>query len=96
MSYALQHGHLTLSTSVPLEILIDDTDAVQYYSSLVIQNIDSSATVYLGDSTVSSSDYGYRLSAGQSFTMEKMPRRTNLYAVSSVTDSKIAVLRVSM
>jgi len=94
--YALQHGHLTLSTTTPVEVIVDDTDEVQHHLSMVIQNIDSAATVYLGDSTVSSSDYGHRLLAGQSFAMEKMPRKTHLFAVSSVANSKIAVLRVSM
>lgn len=95
-TYALQHGHLTLSTSVPLEILIDNTDAVQYYASITIQNISNHATVYLGDSNVSSTDYGYRLDHGTSFSLERIPRRPHLFAVSSVQDSKIAILRVSM
>lgn len=92
---ALQHGHLTLSTSVPVEIIVDDTDFVEFYTSVVIQNIDSTATVYLGDRNVTSSDYGFRLAPDTSFFMEKVPRHPGLFAVSSVNSSKIAVLRVS-
>lgn len=93
---ALQHGHLTLSTTEPVEVLIDDTDPVLYYSSLCIQNIDNTATVYLGDSNVSSSDYGFRLAPDTSFFMERMPRHPGLFAISSNAGSKIAVIRVSM
>lgn len=93
---ALQHGHLTLSTSSPVEVLVDDTDSVMYYMSLCIQNIDNTATVYLGDSNVTSSDYGFRLAPDTSFFMERMPRRPGLFAISSANGSKIAVIRVSM
>lgn len=93
---ALQHGHLTLSSTEPVELIVDDVDPVLYYSSLCIQNIDNTATVYLGDAAVSQSDYGFRLAPDTSFFMERMPRRPGLFAVSSVNGSKVAVIRVSM
>jgi hypothetical protein len=91
----LRHGILELHDNVATEIIVDDTDEVQYSASFIIQNIDNSAVVYLGDSTVTTSDFGYMLDPGQSFTIGDVPRYPGLYAVTDTNNSTIAVLRTS-
>lgn len=92
----LRHGLVTVNSTTPTQLIIDDTDTVHYFGSLSIQNVDEEATVYLGDSTVTTSDYGYRLLPGNAFFVERVPRYHGLYAVSSAASSQVAVLRVSL
>jgi hypothetical protein len=92
---ALRHGLITLHELVATEVIIDDTDAVQYVSSIIIQNIDTSANVYIGDSTVTTSDFGYIILPGSTFTIGDVARYPGLYAVTDVDNSQIAVLRFS-
>ena len=92
----LRHGLVTLNSTTATHLIIDDIDMVQYFGSLSIQNVDEEATVYLGDSTVTTSDYGYRLLPGNAFFMERVPRYHGMYAVTSAVSSQVAILRVSL
>ena len=91
----LRHGLITLSDTEPTEVVIFEEDVVHYDASIIIQNIDESASVYLGASGVSSSNYGYVLGSGGTFSLDNMPKKPGLYAISDVDNSQIAVLRVS-
>ena len=61
-------------------------------ADITIQNVHGSAYVYLGgDDTVSSTNYGFRLSPNFAVSFE-LPGKDSLYAVTSVDGSQIAVL----
>jgi hypothetical protein len=62
---------------------------------ITIQNTDSSAYVYLGGDGVSSTDYGFKLSPGSSWSVE-LPGQDALYAISSINNSKVAILQTGL
>jgi hypothetical protein len=62
-------------------------------SKVTVQNVDGSATVYLGTSSVTSSAYGYKLLAGAALTLTDVGPEDNIYAISTGS-SNVAVLRV--
>lgn len=63
---------------------------------ITIQNVDSSAIVYLGaNDQVSSTDYGFRLKPDHAWSIE-LSGNDSLYAIASSPDTKIAVLKASL
>ena len=62
---------------------------------ITIQNVHESAYVYIGGEGVTSLNYGYRISPNNAWSIE-LPSRDSLYAISSVNDSKVAVLKTSL
>jgi hypothetical protein len=62
---------------------------------ITIQNVNSSGFVYIGGETVTSSDYGYRISPGQAWSVE-LSGRDSIYAVSNNPGAVIAVLNFSL
>jgi len=81
--------NLTLSTTVPTELTIEDT--VQSANTLVVQNDNSTGYIYVGTSTVSSSSYGIKLFPGQAFTIE-LSAYSHVYAVCSANTMSAAVM----
>lgn len=57
--------------------------------SIVIDNL-SGATIYLGNSAVTTSSYGTKLDSGQIVTIPDL--QGDLYAISSVNGSQIGIL----
>ncbi len=76
----IRHAIKTLSTTTPVELTIDDN--INGVSTLIVQNISETAYVYLGGSSVSSTDYGFMIYPKQAFTVELRPF-DRLYAVGS-------------
>jgi hypothetical protein len=66
----LRTKNLTLSSTPTLLTITDGVDAS---NTISVQNTDSSATVYLGGETVSSSSYGVKLAAGQIWSADLGP-----------------------
>lgn len=62
-------------------------------TSLIIQNIDGSATVYLGDETVASNNYGITIPPGGTVTVDDLTPTEVLWALSSGS-SQISVLYI--
>lgn len=62
---------------------------------ITIQNTDESAYVYLGGEDVTSSNYGYRLAPSAAWSIE-LPGQDELYAISSVNNSKVAILKTGL
>jgi hypothetical protein len=85
----IRHRLQALSTSTPAQLTIDDE--VQSANTLVVQNINDNGFIYLGTSSVSSSNYGYKLYPGQGFTIE-LSSYTRVYAVSSGSGMSAAVM----
>jgi len=82
-----------LNASTPVIITTAGSEAYNTVT-VTVQNVDGSATVYLGGSTVTSSAYGYKLAAGASYTLTDIPVNSELYAISSGASS-VAVLTIS-
>jgi hypothetical protein len=74
----IRHSLKTLSTTVPTEVTIEDL--VNGVCTLIVQNIDPASNVYLGNSDVSTSNYGFILYPKQAFTVELRPF-DKLYAI---------------
>ena len=83
-------------------ISLSDTESTRVSSrpthsgeDITIQNIDSEAVVYLGNSNVSTTNYGFRLTPGAAWSVE-LPPKDEIFAVSETDGSKVAVLKVSL
>jgi len=100
---ALTHAIVALNSSTAVQlntdaILTNSVTGEQYptwsYGTISVQNVDPSATVYLGASTVSSTSYGIKLTAGSSITLDSLSQSEALYAISTGS-SNVAVLMVT-
>jgi len=91
---------LNSSTAVALDAATSFSGPVPienatYYSwthtTLFVQNVDPSATVYLGNANVTSSAYGIQLAPGASVSIEDLHPTQTVYAISTGS-SNVAVL----
>jgi hypothetical protein len=76
----IRHAIKTLSTTTPLELTIEDS--INGVNTFIVQNTNDADYVYIGNSNVSSSSYGFMLYPRQAFTAELRPS-DRLYAVAS-------------
>ena len=86
----IRHQLKALSTTTPTELTIEDS--INSVCTLVIQNIDNAEYVYIGNSSVSSLNYGFLLYPNQAFTIELRPY-DRIYAVGSAT-SNVACMSI--
>jgi hypothetical protein len=87
-----QHALTTLSSSTATRLSPNGTHSGL---DITIQNVHESAYVYIGGSGVTSLNYGYRLSPNSAWSIE-LSGKDALYAISSINDSKVAVLKTSL
>jgi hypothetical protein len=85
----LRTRNLTL-TSTAQEITINDT--INTANTISVQNTDASAPVYIGNESVTSSNYGIKLSAGQIWSADLGPN-DQVYAVGTSTASILILER---
>jgi hypothetical protein len=86
------HALTTLSNSTATRL----TPAVLHSGmDITIQNVDSSAYVYLGGEGVTSSNYGYRIAPGHAISWE-LQGRDGLFAITDTNNSKIAVMKTNL
>ena len=88
---ATYHDLLTLSNTAATELT--PPGKVHSGLDLTIQNVHATANVYIGASDVTASNYGYKLEAGDAFSVELNPR-DQLFAISDTNESPLALLRV--
>jgi hypothetical protein len=88
---ATYHELLTLSNETEIEL----TPEGKIHSGLdiTVQNVHATANVYIGGIGVTAENYGYKLEAGDAFSVELNPR-DELYAISDTDGSELALLRV--
>lgn len=72
---------------------LDIAESIRSSYTLVVQNINSSGYIYLGNSSITSSLYGFKLYPGQSFTIE-LPARSTMYAIASASNMSVAVMEI--
>jgi hypothetical protein len=86
------HSIKTLSQSTPMRLT---PLGVHSGMDITIQNINATGYIYLGSSTVSTTDYGFRIMPNHSISFE-LPGSDSLYAVSSTNGLQIAVLQTNL
>lgn len=84
----IRHSIKALSTTVPVELTIEDS--INSVCTLVVQNVDSAAYIYIGNESVSSSNYGFIIYPNQAFTVELRPY-DRLYAVGSAAINAVCM-----
>ncbi len=62
---------------------------------VTIQNVNETATLYLGGEGVTSSNYGFKVNPGQAFSVE-LSGRDYIYAAASENDALAAMLSFSL
>jgi len=77
----LRTRNLTL-TSTAQELTIDDS--IDTANTISVQNTDASAPIYIGNASVTSSNYGIKLAAGQIWSADLAPN-DQIYAVGTAT-----------
>lgn len=88
----LEHRLLTLSNTSTTILTVDgDTNPSNMMFS--VQNVHDSANVYIGNSSVTSTSYGVLLEPGAFFSVENLRKDTELHALSTVANSKVAIMR---
>jgi hypothetical protein len=85
----LRTRNLTL-TSTAQEITINDM--IDTANTISVQNTDASAPLYIGNESVTSSNYGIKLSAGQIWSADLGPD-DQVYAVGTSTASILILER---
>ena len=91
----LSHALVTLNQTAQI-LTIPVASEAPYAQDLLIsvQNLHSSHYVFLGDSTVTTSSYGFRIDPGQTFTISLNPF-DELYAVTDTGTTNVGVIRVA-
>lgn len=62
---------------------------------ITIQNLDSTAYVFIGAEGVTSSSFGYRITPGTAISFE-LPGKDALYAISDTNGTDIAVIKTNL
>jgi len=77
-------------TSTAQELTIDDS--IDTANTISVQNTDASAPIYIGNASVTSSNYGIKLAAGQIWSADLAPN-DQIYAVGTSTVSVLILER---
>lgn len=87
----IRHNLVNISSTEAVNLDISET--VKSSFTLIIQNINTTGYIYIGNSGVTSSNYGFRISPNQAFTIE-LPSSINLYAIASDINLQAAVMEI--
>lgn len=90
----LTHDLIALDTTTPTILTVEGRETGTSMT-VSIQNTSSTAAVFIGDSTVSSSNYGLRLLPGAQVSIDDLSMAVEVYAVSSAPATSVAVIRVT-
>ncbi len=86
------HALTTLSSSAATLLT---PNGVHSGMDVTIQNVHSTAYVYIGGEGVTSSSYGYRLSPNSAISFE-LPGKDALYAITGTNGSQVAVIKTNL
>ncbi len=82
------HALVTLNTE---SATLLSPSGVHSGCDLTMQNVNSAGYIYIGNSSVSETNYGYRILPNHAISFE-LPGKDAMYAVSSINDMKVAVM----
>jgi len=85
--------HSILEISDVLATSLDISETIKSSFTLVVQNVNSSGHIYIGNSSVSTNSYGFKLDAGQAFTIE-LAASQKMYAIASHSGLEVAVMEI--
>ena len=91
-SHMTTHSLTTLSNSTATRLT---PLGIHSGMDITIQNVHASATVYIGGEGVTSSNYGYRLLAGNAISFE-LPGKDALYVISGTNGTQVAVIKTNL
>jgi hypothetical protein len=87
-----QHSLVTLSSTTPTRLT---PNGIHSGMDITLQNVNETAYVFVGGPGVTTTDYGYRVSPNNGIAFE-LAERDSLYAISDVSGSRVAVLKVGL
>jgi hypothetical protein len=91
---ALNHQNYTLSNVTRTLITIDSGDTALPAIDMSIQNLSSTAYVYVGNVGVTSTNFGLRLEPGSVMSIDRVIWKDEIYAISDTNSSTISVIRL--
>lgn len=86
------HSLVTLDNVTPTRLSPAGTHSG---CDLTVQNVNSTGYIYLGNSSVSSSSYGFRILPNHSISFE-LPGKDSMYAVASIDNMQAAVMIINL
>lgn len=72
---------------------LDITENIKTSCTVIVQNINSSGFIYLGNYSITTSKYGFKLYPGQGITIE-LNSWSTLYAIASAPNMSVAVMEI--
>jgi hypothetical protein len=87
-----KHALTTLSSSTATKITPDGTHSG---IDITLQNVNAEGYIYIGSSSVSSTNYGFRIMPNHAISFE-LPGKDSLYAIASINSIKVAVLQTGI
>ena len=87
-----QHSLTTLSNTTATRLT---PNGIHSGMDITIQNTHASAYVYIGGTEVTTSNYGYRISPNNAWSIE-LSGKDALYAISDTNGSSVAVLLTNL
>jgi hypothetical protein len=86
------HSLITLTNTAAMRLT---PNGLHSGMDITIQNVDSSAYVFLGGEGVTASDYGYRLAPGSAWSVE-LPGLDAIYAITDTNGSRVALFKMGL
>jgi hypothetical protein len=90
---ATTHNLITLSNTEATQV--SDSANTGSGRDITLQNVNSSGYIYIGASTVTSENYGYRIAANAAISFE-LPAQDELFAVSENDEMNLAVISITL
>lgn len=88
----IKHALVSVSDTNPT--LVDISENIRSSFTLIVQNVSADGYVYLGSDSVSETNYGFRISPNQAFTIE-MASSQRMYAIASTSGVQVCVMEIS-
>jgi hypothetical protein len=88
---AVTHNIIVLNNETAVPVSVTGNHAGR---DITIQNISTTAYVYIGGEGVTTNNYGYRISPNSAWSVE-LRKEDVIYAISS-TDSSVAVIQLGL
>lgn len=87
-----QHSLTTLSDTTATRLT---PNGIHSGMDITLQNVNGTGYIYIGSSSVSSTDYGFRIMPNHSISFE-LPGSDSLYAIASANNMNIAIIQTGI